>query len=200
MPKFSKPLFLLSEDTDSVQIALISSALVYKIAKACNSVIRKAAAFFFSLQKPFLKRLLPESVLSSFPAALHSYDSLELLEEHMLDTNNDYPFTDNRSDLVSKRIQHLANVGALFFSPQFRNQSMVMGYSDDEYFEVATTMLRHIVTADFHVDDDNWVGPVEFFEFERRSSEFCQFVRIPQPKYRHYSSTERFAMQYEMLP
>lgn len=174
MPIFSKPLFLVNDHTDSELIALLSAALVYKIAKACQKVIDEAAEFFWFMKNQW-KRLLPPIVLNCFPAFNNDYSSLETLKEHMSDTNATYPFLDNRRVLVSRRIQHLANIGAFFFEPAIRHESPVVNLSEERYFELASTMLRHIVYADYHDGVDEWIGPERFFDFRNERESFYAY-------------------------
>lgn len=157
---FSRPLFLLEEDTDSTLIALISGSLVYKTARSTRQAIREATKLLWMLMHQW-QFLVPRGLLQIFPALTHRYQSKENLAEHVEHTNSNYQFTDSREDLVSKKTQHLANVGAFFFTHRVRNKAFHL--NDDDYFGVAATMLRHVVTAEFAATKTLGVGPAQNF-------------------------------------
>lgn len=162
---FSKPLFLLEDDTDDTLVALLSGALVYKIAKATRKAVQWAAELLWTLQSQW-QSLIPKGLIDIFPAFKNPYESKKALEDHVQYTNSNYQFTDSRKDLVSKKVQHLANIGVYFFKPLIRNEASSL--SDDDFFDVGSAMLRHVVTADFEYSDSNEtlvIAPPKSFEF-----------------------------------
>lgn len=168
MTVFSKPLFLLEEDTDSTLIARLSVSLVYKIAKASREAILRATELLWACMKHW-HSVVPRGLLDIFPAFVHRYESKEKLHEHVAYTNFYYQFTDSKKDLVSKKIQHLANVGAFFFKPPVRHKALDL--CNDDFFDVASAMLRHIVTADFPVNEILTVAPAKDFAFGSATSQ-----------------------------
>ena len=170
---FSKPLYLLEEDTDDTLIALLSGALVYKIAKATREAVLRATELLWMFQHQW-QYLIPTGLIEIFPAFKHKYESKKKLEEHVQYTNNHYQFTDSRKQLVSKKVQHLANIGAFFFKPMIRAKAASL--SEDDYFDVGSAMLRHVVTADFEISDTLDIAPPKHFEFGCAIRQTCRYI------------------------
>ena len=170
---FSKPLFLVEDDTDDTLVALLSGALVYKIAKATRAAVLSAAELLWTFKSQW-QYLIPDGLLKIFPAFDNQYESKKNLEDHVQYTNDHYQFTDSRKDLVSKKVQHLANIGAYFFKPMIRAKAASL--SEDDYFDVGSAMLRHVVTADFEVTDTLVIAPPKNFEFGCAKKQTCRYV------------------------